>query len=80
MKCPIRHLFLLALLPLLGTPSPASVSYVSPSGDDDNPGTEDRPIATLERAGDHIRLIQATGGLPDVGITGVLRPAGRPNR
>ena len=64
MKCPIRHLLLLAVLPFLGTPALASTLYVSPSGDDDNPGTEDRPMATLERARDQVRRIQATGGPP----------------
>lgn len=32
--------------------------YVAPHGDDDNPGTQRRPVATLVRARDIIRLIR----------------------
>jgi len=73
MKCPRKNLLILTVLSLLGTPAPADTLYVSPSGDDDNPGTVDRPMATLERARDQIRRIQATGCLRDGGITVVLR-------
>jgi Fibronectin type III domain len=36
-------------------PHPASDVYVSPSGDDHSPGTESRPVRTLERARDLVR-------------------------
>lgn len=40
----------------------AGIWHVSPTGDDGNPGTEDRPFATLERARDAIR--DARGATP----------------
>lgn len=36
-------------------PTPAVTLFVSPKGDDKNPGTKDQPFATLERARDEIR-------------------------
>jgi len=36
-------------------PTPAVKLFVSPKGDDKNPGTKDQPFATLERARDEIR-------------------------
>jgi hypothetical protein len=47
--------------------------YVSPSGNDGNPGTLERPFATLERARDEIRSVKRTGKLPDGGLTVFLR-------
>ena len=43
-------------------PWPEMTFYVSPAGDDDNPGTEEQPFATLERA---VRAARANPG-PDV--------------
>ena len=42
-------------------------------GNDANPGTEDQPFATLERARDEIRQRKAAGPLPAGGITVELR-------
>lgn len=42
----------LASIAVTGTPSLALELYVSPAGDDGNPGTRQRPLATLHRAGD----------------------------
>ena len=42
-------------------------------GRDDNPGTEEKPFATIERARDEIRKIKAGPGLPDKGIVVYLR-------
>ena len=36
----------------------AAEFYVSPSGDDTNPGTEEQPFATLERARDAVRALK----------------------
>ncbi len=47
--------------------------YVSLSGSDDNPGTEKKPFATLEKARDTIREVQKAGSLPQGGITVYLR-------
>ena len=43
--------------------------YVSPGGSDDNPGTKDRPLATLAAARDALRRMRADGKLPAGGIT-----------
>ncbi|MCX6901653.1 MAG: right-handed parallel beta-helix repeat-containing protein [Verrucomicrobia bacterium] len=39
-------------------PTPAVTLFVSPKGDDKNPGTKDQPFATLERARDEIRKLR----------------------
>jgi len=49
-------------------PAPGAVLYVAPNGADADPGTLDRPFATLERARDEIRRRKAQGGLPQGGI------------
>lgn len=58
----MRHL-LIAVLLSTATASPAAELHVAPSGRDDNPGTADRPFATLERARDAIRAMKASGPL-----------------
>ncbi|NLO73519.1 MAG: right-handed parallel beta-helix repeat-containing protein [candidate division WS1 bacterium] len=50
------------------TLSPAEV-YVSSNGNDANPGTEARPLATLEGARDALRALKAQAGLPPGGVT-----------
>gem|GEM_PF-5582130 len=52
---------------------PAATLYVSPNGNDDNPGTLEAPLATMLGARDAIRNIKATTGLPDGGITVFFR-------
>ncbi len=47
--------------------------YVSPSGDDGNPGTLEKPFATFERARDEIRMVKQSGKLPGGGLTVFLR-------
>lgn len=42
-------------------PTPAVTLFVSPKGDDKNPGTKDQPFATLERARDEIRKLKKDG-------------------
>lgn len=39
-------------------PAPAVSLFISPTGDDGNPGTKDKPFATLERARDEIRTLR----------------------
>ena len=57
---------------VLAAPPPASqpeVSiYVSPAGSDSNPGTLDKPFATISRARDAIRQIRKTGPAGDVTV------------
>lgn len=66
-------LLILPVLFLLATSAAAGTLYVSPAGDDTNPGTEQHPLATLAGARDRIRQVQATGGLPNGGMTVMLR-------
>jgi len=47
--------------------------FVSPNGSDDNPGTRDKPFATLERARDAVREMRRSGALPKDGVTVWLR-------
>jgi len=42
----------------------AAEYFVSPTGNDTNPGTEEKPFASLEKARDAIRALQAKGNLP----------------
>jgi len=58
-------------------PQPLPVSkltcFVSPAGDDANPGTREKPFATLARARDWVRAAKANGALPVGGATVWLR-------
>ncbi|WP_166238609.1 right-handed parallel beta-helix repeat-containing protein [Paenibacillus turpanensis] len=47
--------------------------FVSPHGSDKNPGTEDAPFQTLERARNEVRNLKQKKGLPDGGVTIYLR-------
>jgi len=47
----------------------ASALYVSPQGNDTNPGTREEPLLSLEGARDAIRHLKKEGALPDGGIT-----------
>jgi len=51
---------------------PAAKFFVSPIGDDTNPGTRDQPFETLERARDALRRLRAAGPLPEGDIAVVL--------
>ncbi len=51
----------------------AATLFVAGTGSDANPGTEEKPFATLERARDEIRKIKAGGPLPAGGITVEVR-------
>ncbi|MGO8696440.1 MAG: right-handed parallel beta-helix repeat-containing protein [Limisphaerales bacterium] len=46
------------------TPSPGLTLHVSPSGADSNPGTAERPLASLEGARDRIRSLRKSGSVP----------------
>ena len=69
MKRAIASLLIIAAVALLATPTLAGQLFISPTGEDANPGTEDRPFATLQRARDEIRQLKAAGPLPFGGIT-----------
>ena len=68
--------YLLALASLLFAPLSALHAtdfYIAPSGDDANPGTKELPFATLERARDAVRELNAAKKYPAEGITVWLR-------
>jgi hypothetical protein len=47
--------------------------FVAPAGDDANPGTLERPFATLTRARDAVRELKRTGSVPRGGVAVTLR-------
>jgi hypothetical protein len=53
---------------MIGSAAIAAEYHVSTSGSDENPGTADRPFATLERARQAVRDLKAAEGLPDGGV------------
>ncbi len=55
----------LALLLCLAPLATAADFYVSPRGDDTNPGTKEAPLATLPRARDLVRVQRKAGKLGD---------------
>lgn len=71
---PAWHWAAAALLVLLAT-SRGSLAdfYVAPDGSDANPGSFDRPFATLERARDAVRALKRARPLPRGGLTVWLR-------
>lgn len=61
-------------------PAPGREFHVAPGGDDANPGTEERPFATLERARGAVRELRASGGLPPGGVAVLVRGGDYPVR
>lgn len=58
----MRELRLTCLLTICCSPLMAAVEFhVAPTGDDGNPGTLERPFATVERARDAVRELRAAG-------------------
>jgi len=49
-------------------PEPGATFHVAPGGNDDNPGTRDRPFASLHRARDAIRETKSSQELPSGGV------------
>ncbi|MBL7223127.1 MAG: hypothetical protein ISS72_04680, partial [Candidatus Brocadiae bacterium] len=54
-------------------PSPAVTLHVAPTGHDDNPGTKDKPFASLARARDAVRALRAAKSLPKGGVAVLVR-------
>ncbi|MBI4586648.1 MAG: right-handed parallel beta-helix repeat-containing protein [Planctomycetes bacterium] len=52
--------------------------YLAPGGSDENPGTLERPFATLERAREALRQLKKQGGLPPGGASVWLRGGAYP--
>ena len=60
------------VLLLAGLLSPALIAadfFVAVNGNDANPGTADKPFASLERARDAVRQMKTKGALPDGGVS-----------
>ncbi len=51
----------------------ATEYFVATDGSDDNPGTRERPFASVVRARDAIRALKQGDGLPEGGVTVWLR-------
>ena len=68
MKKTIKLVFLIFLINL-GLEAYAQDIYVNPIGVDNNPGTKEKPVATLEAARDLIRQYKAINDLPKGGVT-----------
>ena len=69
MKRSVSRLIVFAALSFFAARGLAAEIHISPSGNDANSGTKDRPFATLQRARDQIRHLKAGGPLPAGGIT-----------
>ena len=50
---------------LLCSAAGATDFYISPSGNDDHPGSQEKPFATLQRARDAVRALKAAGPLAE---------------
>jgi hypothetical protein len=72
------------LVPVLGLAAQAADFFVAPTGNDANPGTKDKPFATLEHARDAVRTLRAanqngkTLGPVNVILRGGLYPIRQP--
>ncbi len=66
-KSSSRFLIALCLLTAAGC-HPTSVFYVSPDGNDGNPGTRGRPFATMEKAAEAVRALLSSGQPGDVTV------------
>lgn len=62
------------LRPVPVRPASAAAFHVAPGGDDANPGTREKPFASLVRARDAIRALRAGGPLPAGGVTVAIAP------
>jgi hypothetical protein len=62
-----------SLLTLACHAAAADTLYVAPNGNDTNPGTAERPFATLQRARDEIRQRRSAAAMPEGGITVEMR-------
>jgi hypothetical protein len=60
-------------LRLPALPRPGATFTVAPAGADTNPGTPEKPFATLEQARDAVRALKSQGGLPPGGVSVAIR-------
>lgn len=58
---------------IIDNPILKNIIYVANTGNDENDGTIDSPLKTLEKARDKVREIISSGNYPDGGITVYLR-------
>ena len=71
MKHPLPLLTLLLLAPMVALS--AAELYVAPNGSDASAGSKEQPFATLEKARDTVRELNASGKYPHEGVTVWLR-------
>lgn len=69
----ILSLVLLISFLLIGCQSKPEGIFISPEGNDSNPGTIEKPFLTPERARDAVREMKKSGNFPAQGITICLR-------
>ena len=69
----LPHFPLAALVVLASQTAFAADFFVAPNGNDANPGTQARPLASLEAARDAVRKLRQDGKLPKDGVTVWLR-------
>ncbi len=65
MRTTIGSLISLLVVATFGAVAAATDLYVSPTGLDANPGTREKPLATLAAARDAVRKLKQTGPLPE---------------
>ncbi len=77
--------YLVSVIAMLLVPAAAAaesrapmILHVSTTGNDANPGTENRPFRTLERARDEIRSFKQRGTLPGSGVEVAIAPGEYP--
>jgi len=59
----------LAVLVWVAASAGTTEYHLAPDGSDSNPGTQEKPFATLERAREQVRMLKAAGSLPSGGVT-----------
>ncbi|MBN2232421.1 MAG: hypothetical protein JW781_06335, partial [Deltaproteobacteria bacterium] len=64
-----QALVVLAVVVMVSETALTAEFFVGPQGRDDNPGSRDKPFASLEAARDAIRALKSAGGLPAGGVT-----------
>ena len=71
MRLPFAFLVLLSACSFAWTATPASSAdlFVAPGGDDANPGTQEKPLATIAKARDAVRQQIAAGLKSNVNVT-----------
>lgn len=73
-----KYLFTLLLFGAIVNANAQQQFYVSPNGDNNNPGSLEKPFATITKARDAIRKIKKDNGLPINGVKVFIRGGNYP--